>query len=541
MSAWSDSRSRTPAAVEAWLCRHADLVALALVVVAVIVRLRAASGTFLNADEALHFLIANQPDLEVAYRYSLTNAHPPLYYLVLHFWLRLGDGELALRLLSVITGAATVWVVWRWLGRVAQAWGLATALLLATLPSLVALGAEVRGYALLLLLMAGSLLTLEKAMAEGSARAMVGSALLLYGAILTHYSAPLFAAALGVAGFLRVVVTRPGRRFTLVWIGTQAGAAALLIFLLFSHVSRIHGSGMDREAHTTWLRAYFFDRADGDLVHFVVGRTGGALAYAFGSKAGAVIGLLLFSIGVILLLTGRLRNGNAQRAGRYLGVAVVVAFALTCGAAVAGLFPYGNTRHVAFLALFAVPAVCFPVVWATRGSVWASLLIAAAAAVGIHGVARPSGWELSRESRQRHLMVSAIDTLRHRLPVGEPVLVDYQTSLLLAYYLRDGGVGPFPVVRGELGVVPVGSVRLLVWASWDFTPASLKTALERVAEVGPARPGQSLWVVDAGWGQKLAEGGESFGDGIALFAVEVPVEPSSVTGPRDPVVAGARQ
>src|SRR6202035_2183696 len=41
---------------------------------------------FLNPDEALHFLLASQPSVGLAYKAALTNAHPPLLILVLHYW-----------------------------------------------------------------------------------------------------------------------------------------------------------------------------------------------------------------------------------------------------------------------------------------------------------------------------------------------------------------------------------------------------------------------------------------------------------------------
>jgi hypothetical protein len=94
--------------IEAWLCRHADNVAVALAILGFLIRLRDAAGTWLNGDEALNFLIANQPSLSVVYRDGLTNAHPPLFYFILHFWMLLGDSEVSLRLLSVLAGAATV-------------------------------------------------------------------------------------------------------------------------------------------------------------------------------------------------------------------------------------------------------------------------------------------------------------------------------------------------------------------------------------------------------------------------------------------------
>lgn len=523
--------------IETWLRHHADIVAIVLAVLGFLTRLQDAAGKWLNGDEALHFLIANQPSLSVVYRDSLTNAHPPLVYFILHFWMRLGDSEVSLRLLSVLAGAATVWVVFRWLARFSPAWGLSAALLFALLPSLAALDAEVRGYALLMLLMAGALLAFEKAMAKGLPTAMFASALLLYGAILTHYSALFFAVAIGAIGLLRVSVTRLGRRFTVTWGATQVGAAALCLFLFLTHVSRIRGGGMDREAHTGWLRAYFFDSTNDNLVRFVVDRTGGVFAYIFASKIGAVGGLLLVCAGVILLLAGRMHSSGEAASERYLGLTVLLTFALTAGGAVAGLFPYGNTRHVAFLALFVLPAACLPIVWATRRRLWASLLVAALAAVAFRCLARPPEPWISSGNQRRELMVAAIDALRHEIPKGAPVLVDYQTSMLLGYYLRDGGVGPFPSLSVQPADVPLNGVRMLVWATWNFDPVSFESALRRLASTGTVRPGQRVWVVDAGGARQLTAGARTFGDNIAIFTAELPAPRLGPTSPSPAVSA----
>ena len=46
-----------------------------------LVRFVRAGSWFLNADEALHYLLSSQPTLALAYRASLTTAHPPLLIL----------------------------------------------------------------------------------------------------------------------------------------------------------------------------------------------------------------------------------------------------------------------------------------------------------------------------------------------------------------------------------------------------------------------------------------------------------------------------
>ena len=66
-----------------------------------------AAYRFLNADEALHYLLSVQSSLTAAYRASFTTVHPPLLIIFLHYWGMLGRSELFLRLPSVIAGAKT--------------------------------------------------------------------------------------------------------------------------------------------------------------------------------------------------------------------------------------------------------------------------------------------------------------------------------------------------------------------------------------------------------------------------------------------------
>ena len=102
-----------------WLQNHAGKAAVFLTLLGFLARLWTASGTFLNPDEALHFRLANQPSLALAYKASLTAAHPPLYILFLHFWSVLGVSELWLRLPSVLAGTAFCWIFYKWLTKAA--------------------------------------------------------------------------------------------------------------------------------------------------------------------------------------------------------------------------------------------------------------------------------------------------------------------------------------------------------------------------------------------------------------------------------------
>src|ERR1700758_2864111 len=95
--------------------RQITLAALAVTLLGFLARLWTASGTFLNSDEALHFRLANQPSLALAYKESLTAFHPPLLTLLLYFWRALGTAELWLRLPLVLASVAFCWMFYKWL------------------------------------------------------------------------------------------------------------------------------------------------------------------------------------------------------------------------------------------------------------------------------------------------------------------------------------------------------------------------------------------------------------------------------------------
>src|ERR1700730_6865490 len=82
-----------------------------------LLRLWRASGTFLNLDEAMHFLAANKFSLGEAYRASLGLAHPPLMILILNVWRNLGTSEVVMRLPSMIAGTIFCWIFFRWITR----------------------------------------------------------------------------------------------------------------------------------------------------------------------------------------------------------------------------------------------------------------------------------------------------------------------------------------------------------------------------------------------------------------------------------------
>ncbi len=183
-------------------------------------------------DEVATVYIAARPlpDL-LAYLRGAPFEHPPLYYLLAHAWLRLGDSEAVLRALSALLGALTVPVVGL-LGATLfdRRVGLGAAALLAGAPAHVFYSRDARMYPLLTLLLTLGLYALVRARAARRGAAgwwgLWGAAALL--ALATHYYAA-FAVGGQALGALRA--GRVGRATLLALAFTGGlGAAAVALW-----------------------------------------------------------------------------------------------------------------------------------------------------------------------------------------------------------------------------------------------------------------------------------------------------------------------
>jgi 4-amino-4-deoxy-L-arabinose transferase-like glycosyltransferase len=271
--------------LEFWLQSHADIVALVDIALGFLLRLRAGLGTYLNPDEATNYLIAHQASLSAVYHASLTDPHPPLSYFLLYFWRMLGDSEFMLRLPSMLAGTVFLWFAYRWAGEMlGKTAGLVSLLILAFSPVLISMSAEVRNYSLLLLLLAATLWTLQRALEKPSVRRIVVFSILLLLSILTHYS--MFVVTLALGGYVAIRALRRELPAPVMksWVLMQAVAAGLWVLLYMTHLAHLKGSGMERSAADIWLRASYFHRGEGNPLLFPVQATGMLFRYLFDSR-----------------------------------------------------------------------------------------------------------------------------------------------------------------------------------------------------------------------------------------------------------------
>jgi hypothetical protein len=523
-----------------WFQKHAGQAAVFVTLLGLLARLWAASGTFLNPDEALHFRLANQPTLALAYKASLTAAHPPLLTLLLHFWRAPGASELWLRLPSVLAGAAFCWMFYKWLTKAAgNLAGFIGLLFVASLPPIIVLATEVRQYSLLLAFLASALYFLDEAFAKNSTGRMAAFSICLYFAMLFHYSAFFFAAALGIYALFRIFTERHPASLAAAWALGQFGGLALAAFLYKTHLSKL-GAGESRTALQGWMSEFylqrsFFDRAHDNPLVFLVGHTFGVFQYFFGQLAvGDVVGLL-FVLGVALLLRGK-GFSEDQTSSRRLGIFLLLPFAIAGGACLAHVYPYGGTRHIAFLIIPGVAGVSVAIARLAAGRWGRGLTITALVILACVAFGKPRQPRMVRADQSRAHMAAAMQFVQQNIDPSDTIFTDYQSDLILGHYLckqRPISFDTAPVNFEQFSCDGRRVVSTDYKTAWMLTADDFPRDWQQFVQAYNLRQGNTVWIIQTGWGVFLPEDlrehvaefhdlhFESFGNNIKIFKMTV--------------------
>ena len=181
-------------------------------------------------DEALSVNIAGLPlaDIPEALRHD---GHPPLYYVILHGWIRIfGAGDVAVRFLSALFGLAALALLGLAARRAAGARAAGAALLIGAIaPFAVRYSTEARMYSLVMALVAAGYLAVRWALDRPGLGRLALVTLVSGALLLTHYWAMwLVAATIGVLGWQ--AVRRPGTdRAPKVRVAAAVAAGGILL------------------------------------------------------------------------------------------------------------------------------------------------------------------------------------------------------------------------------------------------------------------------------------------------------------------------
>lgn len=480
--------------------RSFPLIPVLLVIAGFLLRLIGAYATFLNPDEILHYLLSDQTSVGLAYKASLTTAHPPLLILLLYYWRLLGHSEWILRLPSVLAGTAFCCMMFLWLNKVTNRFtALAGLALLLFSPSLIYLSSEVRQYSLLLCFSASALYFLECALSESSVGMVVLSFIALDLALLTHYSALIFALATAIYALFRMHRASPAR-VAIAWIVGQLAALALCGFLYATHVSQLRSAGMPQEISDTWLRASIYHPGHDHLAVFVFRNTIRVFHFLFSQGAIGALGFACFLIAAARLWTGDrgISPASGKPSSRQIGLLLVLPFVINCLLGLAGLYPYGGTRHNAVLAGFAMSGIAIGYArWTGRGK-RATPFILALALVICNLFPNPMGPYIQPKNQDRKLMEESVQFIRHQIPPGSFLFTDNGGGLSLSYYLCAKNVvqyeEPFqPFLQSNCSGYQVITPAPIFEAGPD------RAKLKSIESYVRATPRVQMWFFQAGW------------------------------------------
>jgi hypothetical protein len=141
-------------------------------------------------DEASEYWVATAPLTQISHFVSVGSGDPPLYSFLLHFWMKLGTGEIWLRSLALfasVAGVIGVMVLGRRVGGFPTA--VAAGLLAAVNPPDIRYAQEVGQYALMLGTLAWSLVALHGLWNNGGWKWVLAWALTAFLASTAYYAA----------------------------------------------------------------------------------------------------------------------------------------------------------------------------------------------------------------------------------------------------------------------------------------------------------------------------------------------------------------
>lgn len=477
-------------ALASWFVEKAGRLALAITAAAFVMRYYFMTCCYLNADEASHFDAARAATWHEVYLASHGLAHPPLFVLVLHAVLFWGRTEPIIRLPSLIGGTAALWFAFLWLRRGLGALpALAGLMFMVLSPMAITASTQVRQYGLLLFFVCGALYATERAFAERSSRWAMLQGLFLLGAELSHYTALLVLACIGLYSWLRLFIDRMPRRMVWIILAWQFVFTAVLAWLYLTFVRPWIPFGP--HATMDYLKPYYFAPAQETPLGFVWRAFSTSFEHVSGSKAGIPLMLAVVS-GIVALFMGR------TRAPRAMGLLVVSPFVMGFIAAIFKVFPFAGTRHQTYLLPFFAAGLAAGFGLLHRRLALPLLLL---------GVMIVPRWvehltlENDRSLMPLSDMTAALSTIHSTIPAGTPIVVDRVTRFVLGHYLSRNDKSLDSVVPKSGVESRLGGYRIVVPQKYIlvFSPYDVLDQADQSARVACVPAGDPVWIVSIAW------------------------------------------
>jgi len=492
--------------------RHAWLVGLAIVGLGFAIRLHGIGEYWLNPDEGIYYSTLTRVSTREFWGEVMANAHPPLFYLVLRGVGHLTRDFVWLRGVALISGTAAIWVLWLvgrelggkgWPGVVA---GSVAAGLLAVNHEAIVFSQVLRPYSMLVALLGAALYHLLRYRADPTDRRLAAYVLFTSLALLTHYGA-----VLGFAAFLGVVAVDHfgGEMERASWnrlAAAQAIPGAVLITVFLLHLNAALGSYM----------MYLALAPDGWLSEWLVSSPGQAW-HSFVPFQTLQLPVSLQGRAALLLLVGiGVAARSRSRRGRTVAVLAGGALVAALAASALGEYPFGPTRHDAWLVVFTLPALAWLagyVVERGRVGVFAGLAVALALGGPLEralGDYPPMGSAADERALRREDVRSLV--AEHLDPEGAPrvVLMSFQTfNLLMPVYATARqeitATSPPDLMSFSFGSRDVIVSGLWDWSAWGDVRELVSSLPSRLPATAP-RPTEGVLLLAGGWESPLFAG-----------------------------------
>lgn len=400
---------------------------------------------------------------EMLHKVRVSESTPPLYYVLAWAWSKaFGVGEVGLRSLSALFGAATVPVGYLIGGRLlGRRGGLILAALIAVNPMLIWYSQEARAYALLVFLCSLALLFLIRTLQDGRRSDLAIWAVCAALALWTHY----FAVFLIVPEAILLLVFLRRRWIAgLLAVGAVVLLAAPLLPLL---------SAQANPAHIGWIGGTPLpERLRDTLASFAIGETGHVIGEPTRAGLALVPGLICLSAPVFVAAFGLRRERLAFLLGLGLGVSVL---ALAAAAALIGS-DYVTERNLlpALIPLLLAVAAGFAVVDRFRLGLLATIVLCVWCVAFDVQVTRT-------QSLQRLDFRAAAEVLKEPRRPARAIVTWRLGADPLRFYLHRG---PGRVFGGE---VRVREIDVIAKASVRESRLHLPRAFHRVATIPQGR------------------------------------------------------
>jgi hypothetical protein len=448
-----------------------------------VLRLRLALDAAFNPDEALHAVLAFGT-WDQTLQNALRVTHPPLLAMVTYLVARVSHAELALRTVPLLAGSLFPLLLFFWIRRaVGELAGLGAFVVLTLSPNLIGLSAQVRSYTLALLFLAAALVVLEEGLERDRWEWMAGFSVLLWLCVASDYSTAWAVGGLGVYTLFRLGGCSGAVK--VVWVAGQAGAVGLYGLLYVIQVRRFRGGGVETDAVTGWLRGAF--PKPGGMLLFPIANTAKQFKYLTGSTVVGGVGLVLFTVAIVLLW--RVRRTRA------LGALLLVPFLLAMAGAYVRIFPYGASRHTVVLGVLGAIGIATLLEYVPR-RIGVTLLMGMLVA----GVL----WQMEPNTEtfpvSRNEVTQCVDYMRAAIPRGTPVFADQAIVHLLTYYAGDTQPPPqISARRGFVENVVGGRWRIAIRDYQYYNREEYQAALEAFRQQYGFSSGARVWVLDGGW------------------------------------------